>query len=50
MTGEAGYTGTRIRAHGEGASQAAAEAIALAALNKQRAHRYGRTGMTEDVT
>jgi hypothetical protein len=50
VLGESGADNSRIRAMGQGSSQAAAEAVALAALNKQRAHRYGRTGTTEDVS
>jgi hypothetical protein len=50
VTGEAGRSGSIIRAHGQGDTQAAAEAVALAAMNKQRAHRYARSGMTEDVS
>lgn len=36
-----GQSGFRLEATGEGASQVAAEAVALAALNNLRAHRYG---------
>jgi hypothetical protein len=36
-----GQSGLRLEASGEGASQVAAEAVALAALNNLRAHRYG---------
>lgn len=36
-----GQSHIQLRAFGQGASQAAAEAIALAALNNQRLHRYG---------
>jgi hypothetical protein len=42
--GEPGATGGLLRSYGQGATQAAAEAQALAALNEQRAHRYGRAG------
>lgn len=48
LTG-AGSSGVMFRAIGEGASQAAAEAQALAALNAQRAHRYGR-GATNNTS
>lgn len=41
LRGEVGFSGVTWRAHGEGATQVAAEAIALAALNTQRGHRYG---------
>lgn len=42
VTGETpGASGQRLEATGEGASQVAAEAVALAALNNLRAHRYG---------
>lgn len=41
IVGESGASGGVIRAHGEGANQTAAEAVALAALNTQRNHRYG---------
>lgn len=50
VSGESGATGSRIRADGQGDTQGAAETQALNALNKQRAHRYARTGMTEDVS
>lgn len=36
-----GASGQRLEASGEGASQVAAEAVVLAALNNLRAHRYG---------
>jgi hypothetical protein len=36
-----GGTGSMFRALGQGSSQAVAEAVALAALNAQRRHRYG---------
>jgi hypothetical protein len=36
-----GSSGSMQRAFGQGSSQAAAEAVALAALNAQRRHRYG---------
>lgn len=48
LTG-AGSSGVVFRAIGEGASQAAAESQALASLNAQRAHRYGR-GATNNVS
>lgn len=41
IVGESSMSGSMWRASGEGASQVAAEAIALAALNTQRGHRYG---------
>jgi hypothetical protein len=41
ITGEPGFSGGLYVAHGEGATQVAAEAVALAALNTQRGHRYG---------
>lgn len=42
MVGETpGQSGFRMEASGEGASQVAAEAIALAGLNNTRLHRYG---------
>lgn len=42
LTGETGaQSGSRVETTGEGASQVAAEAIALAALNNLRLHRYG---------
>jgi hypothetical protein len=39
-----GSSGGPWRAYGQGATQAAAETQALAALNAQRAHRYAGTG------
>lgn len=36
-----GASGSRLEASGEGASQVAAEAVALPAINNLRAHRYG---------
>ena len=50
MVGEAGYTGAELRATADHDTQATAQANALAALNKQRAHRHGRSGMTDDVS
>lgn len=44
IVGEPGSSGGMLRAFGQGSTQAAAEAQALAALNEQRAHRYGRGG------
>ena len=41
LTGGSGQTGAPTRAYGEGASQAAAEAQAVAALDAQRNVRYG---------
>jgi hypothetical protein len=42
VTGETpGASGQRLEASGEGSTQVAAEAVALAALNNLRAHRYG---------
>jgi hypothetical protein len=49
VRGAAGYSGVPIRAYGQGSTQAAAEAQALAALNAQRSHRYATTGLTVDV-
>lgn len=42
LVGEPTSSGGPIRAFGQGASQVAAEAVALAALNQQRYKRYGR--------
>lgn len=42
LVGEPGRTGVRTRAYGQGANQGAAETVALAALNFQRDHRYGK--------
>lgn len=42
LVGEPTATGNQIRAFGQGANQAAAEAVALAALNFQRKARYGQ--------
>lgn len=44
-----GHSGVMFRAIGEGATQGAAETQAVAALNEQRAHRYGR-GATNSVS
>jgi hypothetical protein len=42
VTGEpGGQSGSRLEVSGEGANQAAAEVVALAAVNNLRAHRYG---------
>jgi hypothetical protein len=41
ITGEPGMSGGRLESTGEGANQAAAETVALAAINNIRAHRYG---------
>lgn len=42
LVGETGKgSGSRLEATGIGASQAGAEAVALAAINNARAHRYG---------
>jgi hypothetical protein len=41
LSGEPGESGFMFRAFGQGSTQANAEAAALAALNKQRQHRYG---------
>ena len=41
LVGEPTSSGGPIRAFGQGASQVAAEAVALAALNQQRYKRYG---------
>lgn len=41
VVGEPGRNGTALRAFGQGASQVAAEAVALSAINYQRKHRYG---------
>jgi hypothetical protein len=49
IVGEPGALGTMFRAFGQGSTQAAAEAVALAALNEQRAHRYGCAGGNEDI-
>ena len=48
LTGATGASGGLARAYGEGDSQAAAEAKALAALNAQRNHRYGIAGGSSD--
>ena len=40
--GYPGQSGALERAYGQGSSQANAEAQALAALNAQRTHRYGK--------
>lgn len=50
LAGAAGQDVAQVRAHGEGASQAAAEAVALAALNNQRDERFRKTHGTIDVT
>jgi len=43
LVGEPGRANqTPLRAYGWGANQAAAETVALAALNFQRDHRYGK--------
>jgi hypothetical protein len=44
LVGEPGRSGRIFCATGQGSTQAAAEAVALAALNEQRAYRYGRSG------
>jgi hypothetical protein len=44
IVGESGASGGVLRSYGQGSTQAAAEAQALAGLNEQRAHRYGRAG------
>ncbi len=44
VVGEAGCSGTTLRAFGQGSSQANAETQALAGLNSQRRHRYAGTG------
>jgi hypothetical protein len=44
IAGEPGASGGMRRAYGRGSTQAAAEKQALAALNEQRVHRYGREG------
>jgi hypothetical protein len=45
LTGDVGQSGSALRAYGESsASQAAADAQALAGLNAQRAHRYAGKG------
>lgn len=36
-----GQSGFRLESSGEGATQGAAETVALAAINNLRAHRYG---------
>ena len=42
VTGETGaQSGSRLEASGEGSSQVNAEAVALAACNNKRLHRYG---------
>lgn len=43
IVGPTGESGSNLRAYGEGSSQAAAEAVALDALNAQRAFRYAGT-------
>jgi hypothetical protein len=61
LSGQVGSAGSMFRAHGEGSSQANADAAALASLNEQRNIKYGRAAaggnqdstnqpMTADVT
>ena len=50
VTGAAGQDIVQLRAHGEGPNQAAAETVALAALNAQRDERQRKTRGTVDVT
>jgi hypothetical protein len=49
VRGAPGYSGAPIRAYGQGSTQAAVEAQALAALNAQRSHRYATQTLTVDV-
>ena len=49
LTGISGQSGGPFRAYGEGASQAAAEAQALASLNKMRDHKFGGAPGREDT-
>jgi hypothetical protein len=50
LSGDSLHDISQIRAHGEGANQAAAETVALAGLNHQRDQRGRKNSNTLDVT